>query len=137
MTEEQIANKVAQNIQKEEHIPAPTVEETPQPSVFDSNVALNDPTFALKLQDYFDVPRIERYNEHTQRQLRNVFEWAAEKAQSTELDKVLPIIRSLENELGITFTNDKLQRMAKFINLQKQSEVLRIQMEALNGGLSR
>jgi len=131
MSETEIADQLAQNIQKEEHVPAPIVEEKPQPSAFDSNVALEDPTFALRLQDYFDVPRIERYNEETQKQLRSVYEWAAQRAGSTDLNEVLPIIRMLENELGATFTTDKLQRLAKFIKLQKQSEVLRIQQEAL------
>lgn len=131
--ETHIAAQVAKNIKVEEHIPAPVVKEDPQPSAFQSNIELNDPTMALRLQDYFDVPRVERYNEHTQRQLRDIYEWAAQKANSTELDQVLPIIRMLENELGATFTSDKLQRLAKFIKLQKQSEVLRLQQEALYG----
>lgn len=133
MTEEQIANKVAQNIQTEEHIPAPVVPEQPQESAFNSNVELNNPLTSLQLTDYFNLSRVDIYNEHTQRQLRDVFNWAAEKAESTELDKVLPIIRMLENELGATFTTDKLQRLAKFIKLQKQAEVLRMQQEALYG----
>ncbi len=133
MTEEQIANKVAQNIQTEEHIPAPVVPEQPQESAFNSNVELNNPLTSLQLTDYFNLSRVDIYNEHTRRQLRDVFNWAAEKAESTELDKVLPIIRMLENELGATFTTDKLQRLAKFIKLQKQAEVLRMQQEALYG----
>jgi len=131
MDENQIVAQVAQNIKTEVHIPAPEAPPDNSPSAFDSNVALNDPTFALRLQDYFDVPRIERYNEHTQRQLRDIYEWAAQKAGSTDLDQVLPIIRMLENELGATFTTDKLQRLAKFIRLQKQAEVLRMQQEQL------
>lgn len=131
MTEEQIANKVAQNIQTEEHIPAPVVPEQPQESAFNSNVELNNPLTSLQLTDYFNLSRIDVYNEHTQRQLRDVYNWAAEKAESTELDKVLPIIRMLENELGATFATDKLQRLAKFIKLQKQAEILRIQQEVL------
>lgn len=131
MSEEQIANQVAQNIQTETHIPAPVVPEGPQESAFKSNVELNNPLTSLQLTDYFNLSRIDVYNEHTQRQLRDVFNWAAEKAESTELDKVLPIIRMLENELGATFTTDKLQRLAKFIKLQKQAEVLRIQQEVL------
>lgn len=131
MDEQTVAAQVAQNIHKEEHIPAPIVAEEPQPSAFDSNVALNDPTFAVQLQDYFDIPRVERYNEVTQQQLREVYGWAAERAGSTDLDKVLPIVRALENELGATFTTDKLQRLAKFVKLQKQSAVLRAQMESI------
>lgn len=131
MDEQTIANKIAQNIQTEEHIPAPVVAEEPQESAFNSNVELNNPLTSLQLTDYFNLSRVDIYNEHTQRQLRDVFNWAAEKAESTELDKVLPIIRMLENELGATFTTDKLQRLAKFIKLQKQAEVLRMQQEAL------
>jgi hypothetical protein len=131
MSEEQIVNNLTQNIPTETHIPAPTVAEEPQPSAFDSNVELNNPLTALQLTDYFNLARIDVYNEHTQRQLRDVYGWAAEKAQSTELVKVLPIIRMLENELGATLATDKLQRLAKFIKLQKQAEVLRMQQEVL------
>lgn len=131
MTEEQIAAQVAQNIKAEEHIPAPEVKEEPQPSAFQSNIELNNPLMAMQLADYFDLARIDRYNEHTQAELRTVYEWAAKKAQSAEMEDVLLVLRSLENELGATFTTDKLQRLCKFIKLQKQAEVLRLQQEAL------
>jgi hypothetical protein len=135
MNEEQIANKVSQNIQTETHIPGPyeTGELKPETgeSAFDSNVELNLVSPGQQLVDYFEISRIDIYNEHTQRQLRDVYTWAAEKAQSTEMDKILTVIRSLEMELGATYTTDKLQRIAKFIKLQKQAEVLRLQQEAL------
>ena len=77
MSEEQIANQVAKNIQTETHIPAPVVEDQPQQSAFDSNVELNNPLTSLQLTDYFNLSRVDIYNEHTQRQLRDVFNWAA------------------------------------------------------------
>lgn len=133
MTEDQIAAQVAKNIPKEEHIPAPVVAEEPQPSAFESNIELNDPSISLELVDYFNIGRIDRFNEETQRQLRSVYRWAAEHAQSTELDKILPLIRQVEMELGVTFADDKLARLSRFVHLQKQSEVLRAQMGALYG----
>lgn len=133
MTEDQIAAQVAQNIPKEEHIPAPEVKEEPQPSAFESNIELNDPAISLQLTDYFNVGRIDRFNEETQRQLREVYRWAAETAQSKEMDKVLPIIRMVEMEIGASFSEDRLARIAKWVRLQKQSAVLRAQMGALYG----
>lgn len=135
MDEQTIAAQVAQNITKEEHIPGPYETGELKPNVgesaFQSNVQLTDPAISQRLADYFDVSRIDLYNEATQAQMRSIYEWAARKANSTELDQVLPIIQMLENELGATFTTDKLQRIAKFIKLQKQSEVLRMQQESL------
>src|SRR5688572_8759169 len=133
-----IAQQVAQNIPRDEPAPisAPQDNQTMQeagPSAFDSNVALNDIGLLTRIQDYFDVSRLDRYNEDTQKQLRNVYSWAADLAQSTDLDKVLPVIRALENELGVTFRQDKLQRLAKFVHLKKQSDVLQHQMGALRG----
>lgn len=133
MNEDAIAAQVAQNIQKEEHIPAPVAPEEPQPSAFESNVELNNPAISLQLVDYFSVGRIDRFNEETQRQLRAVYRWAAEQLQSTELDKILPLIRQVEMEIGSSFKEDRLARLAKWVNLQKQSEVLRAQMGALYG----
>lgn len=131
MDETQIASQLAQNITTETHIPAPVTQDEPVQSAFDSNVEITDPAVAIQFADYFDVPNMDRYNEHTQRQLREIYRWAAERAQSTDMDKILPIVRMLENELGATFTADKLQRLAKFVKLQKQSDVLRHQMGAL------
>lgn len=133
MTEDEIAAQVATNIQTEEHIPAPVVQEEPQPSAFESNIELNDPGISLQLTDYFSVGRLDRFNEETQRQLREVFRWAAERVQSKEMDKVLPMIRMVEMEIGSSFAEDRLARVAKWVRLQKQSEVLRAQMGALYG----
>lgn len=133
MQEDQIAAKIAQNIPTEVHIPSPVVEQEPQPSAFESNIELNDPAIGMQLVDYFDIGRIDRFNEETQRQLRTVYQWAAEKAQSTDKAAVLTIIRQLEMELGATFTTDRLARLSKFVRLNKQSEALRLQMDALYG----
>lgn len=131
MDETKIAEQVAQNIPKEEHIPAPEIKEEPQPSAFESNVELNDPAISLKLADYFMLSRSERFNELTQRDMREVYRWCAEQVQSTELDKVLPMVRLLEAEIGATFKEDKLRRLARFVHLKKQSDVINAQLGAL------
>lgn len=133
MDESIIAANLAAKIETNIHIPAPVVDEAPQPSAFETNIELNDPAIGMQLTDYFDIGRIDRFNEVTQRQLRNVYQWAAEKAGSIELANVLQIIRSVEMELGITYAPDRLVRIAKFVQLNKQSEVLRLQQEALYG----
>lgn len=134
MDEQIIAAQQAAKIQTEPHIPAPIVDEAPQPSAFETNIELNDPAIGLQLTDYFDVGRIDRFNEVTQRQLRSVYQWAAERAGSTELGKVLQTIRSVEMELGATFAPDRLARLAKFVQLNRQSEVIRAQQDALYHG---
>lgn len=133
MDESIIAANLAAKIQTETHVPAPVVEETPQPSAFESNIELNDPAIGMQLTDYFDVGRIDRFNEVTQRQLRSVYQWAAERANSTELANVLNVIRNVELELGATFAPDRLARLAKFVQLNRQSEAIRIQQESLYG----
>lgn len=134
MDEAQIAASLAAKIQTEEHIPAPVVEEEPQPSAFETSIELNDPAIGMQLTDYFDVGRIDRFNEVTQRQLRSVYQWAAERAGTTELANVLDVIRNVELELGATFAPDRLARLAKFVQLNKQSEAIRIQQESLYHG---
>lgn len=134
MDESIIAANLAAKIQTETHIPAPVVEEAPQPSAFETNIELNDPAIGMQLTDYFDVGRIDRFNEVTQRQLRSVYQWAAERAGTTELANVLDVIRNVELELGATFAPDRLARLAKFVQLNKQSEAIRIQQESLYHG---
>lgn len=131
MNEDIIAANLAAKIETNTHVPAPAVEEAPQPSAFETNIELNDPAIGMQLTDYFDIGRIDRFNEVTQRQLRGVYQWAAEKAGSAELANVLQVVRSVEMELGITYAPDRLVRIAKFVQLNKQSEALRIQQEAL------
>jgi len=133
MDENIIAANLAAKIETNTHVPAPVVEEAPQPSAFETNIELNDPAIGMQLTDYFDIGRIDRFNEVTQRQLRGVYQWAAEKAGSAELANVLQVVRSVEMELGITYAPDRLVRIAKFVQLNKQSEALRIQQEALYG----
>jgi hypothetical protein len=131
MDENIIAANLAAKIETNTHIPAPTVVEAPQPSALESNIELNDPAIGMQLTDYFDIGRIDRFNEVTQRQLRGVYEWAAQKAGTTDLAGVLQVIRTVEMELGLTYTPDRLVRVAKFVQLNKQSEALRIQMDSL------
>jgi hypothetical protein len=131
MDENIIAANLAAKIETNTHVPAPVVEEGPQPSAFETNIELNDPAIGLQLTDYFDIGRIDRFNEVTQRQLRSVYQWAAERAGSAELANVLGVIRSVELELGATYAPDRLVRIAKFVQLNKQSEAIRIQQDSL------
>lgn len=136
MDETEIASRVAQNIPRDtpvETTASANAAEGASTTPIDPNIALGDLGILTRVQDYFDIPRLDRYNEQTQKQLREVYSWAADLAHSVELDKVLPVIRSLENELGVTFRQDKLQRLAKFVHLKKQSTVLQHQMDALHG----
>lgn len=133
MDENKIAAQVAQNIPKEEHIPAPNIVEQPQPSAFDSNVPIETAAISTAVLDYFDIGRVEKYSEDTQRRLRDIYQWAAETAQSQDPNAVLQTIRAVELELGISFAPDRLIRLAKFVKLKRQSNLINTQLGALYG----
>lgn len=131
MDEQQIAKTVAQNIPIEEHIPAPVIEEKPQPSAFETNIELTDPAISLQLADYFDLERLDRHNELTQKDMREVFRWAAEQAQSTDLNEVLKQIRVAEAQLGLTWKQGRLQKLAKYVHLDKQAQTIRLMQQGV------
>jgi len=129
MNEEQVASQVAKNIQVEEHFPAPAIDEPPQPSSFDSNIALGDPMFSEPLSDYFGLDRIAKFTEETQRQMRIVLEWANKQTGSKELGDILPLIQSTEAEMGIMLKPDRLARLARIIQLQNQARAVQAQID--------
>ena len=133
MDEAQIQAQVAKNIPQEpKQAPQePPTDDTPQESAFDSNVELNIAQEGMQLFDYFGVSRIDRYSEESQRQLREVYRWAGEKAKSNALPDVFNTLRYLENELGIMQKPNRLQRLAKWIELEKQAQAFRAQQEMI------
>ncbi len=133
MNEADVAARVAQQIPKTEPEIPKEVKPPQGPSAFDSNVELRDPVQSLALADYFHLSRYDRASEDAQRSLRDVYAWAAQQVQSTELSEILRLIQAIERELGITYKEDRLNRLVRFVRLQKESEVLRMQMEALRG----
>jgi len=134
MDEQQIAQNLQANIKTEAHIPAPIIEDSPQPSAFETNIELTDPAISTQLADYFDLARLDRHNELTQKDLREVFRWAAEQAQSTDLNEVLQQIRAAEAQLGLTWKQGRLQKLARYVNLDRQAQTIRLmQQGVLNG----
>lgn len=133
MDETKIAEQVAKNIKTEQHIPAPEVVEEPQPSAFESNVELSSEMLTAKLADYFDLSRVDRYDESYQRQIKTVHEWAAQRAQSLGTGDALEQIRILELELGVAFKPDRLPRLAKWVRLKQHADSINKEMEYLRG----
>lgn len=133
MDEAKIVQQVAQNIPKDE----PVVEEKvttptePQPSAFETNIELTDPAIGLRLADYLDVSRIDRFSQERQAQMRSLYRWGAEKAQSAELGDVLQKIQTLEVELGVRYKPDRLSTLARWVRLDEQASSLRKEMEAI------
>lgn len=134
MDEAQIAKQVAQNIKVEEHIPAP-VDNTPEePNPFTSNVEMNVNIYAQQLTDYFELDRISKYTEESQRQLREVFNWAAERSNAKDIETVFNTIRQLEMELGISLKPNRLMRLSKWMELDRKTRALRAQQEMITHG---
>jgi len=131
MDEQQIQAQVAKNIPVDEPTVAPPADETPKDSAFDSNVELNIPNQGMEFFDYFAVSRIDRWSDESQRQVREVYRWAAQKAQSNELPDVFNQLRLLETELGIIYKPNRLQKLARWIELEKQTEAFRAQQEMI------
>lgn len=134
MDEQQIAAKVAENIQVEEHIPAPVTPEQPQESAFTSNVELHVNTYGQQLSDYFGLDRTTRHTEEGQRQLREVFRWASQYSKAQDIEAVFQAIRQLEEQLGISFKSNRLGRLARWIELDQKTRALRAQQEMITHG---
>lgn len=134
MDEQKIAAEVAKRIPRDEP-------PTPEPVGADSPVGepeekgyvsrLDSGQFNSLLEDYFDVSKMDRYNDDVKSSIRSIQNWAYETTNSEDHEKALYAIRSLENEVGATFKPDRLARLAKFIRLKQQSKVLDIQLEAV------
>lgn len=132
MTEQEIAARVAQNIPRDEPAPpaeAPVVASVPEEKGYVSN--MDSSQFNLLLADYFNVSGVDKYSEEVKASIRSVQNWAYETSGSEDSEKALYAIRVLENELGSSFKPDRLARLAKFIRLKKQSEVLSLQLQAV------
>lgn len=134
MDESSIAAKVAQNIPQEPlQAPTQTTADEPQNSAFDSNIELSTNEHMI-LADYFELSRIDTWSDDKQRQIREVYRWAAEQAQSKELGTVMNVLRNLEMELGIMMKPNKLLRIAKFVELKRKSDLINAQMGAVMHG---
>ena len=132
MDESQIRAQVAQNIpQEQETVQAPIQDNTQEDSAFDSSVELNMSGEGMQLFDYFGVSRIDRYSDESQRQLREIYRWAGQKAQSNDLGDVFTQIRVLETELGTIYKPNRVQRLARWIELEKQTESFRAMQEMI------
>lgn len=138
MQETEIAAKVAQNI------PKPTPPTAPEPDVPQKNdveedkgyvPSLDDTQLNKYLTDYFDVTGNRVYDDQTQAQIRLIQQWAYDTAGTTDHVKAMQAIQSLESELGAVYRKDRLERLAKFIRLKQQSQILSMQMEAVKGSV--
>lgn len=136
MNENEIVEQLAKSIPKEPEttdVAKPVASEEPQPSAFEANIELNDPAIGMRIADYYDVSKIDRFSEERQRQMRLIYRWGAEQAQSTELGPVLQKLQTLETELGIRYKPDRLTTVSRWIKLNNQAKALKQEMETLRG----
>lgn len=80
------------------------------------------------------MDRVSRHHEATQNQLRSIYRYAAETLQTTDLDLILGQISEMETGLGIAYKPDRMQRLARWVELEKQTQILRRQQEFINRG---
>lgn len=133
MNENQIAEQMAQNVPQEPVSESVTTNDTPEPQPFHWNGEIDNSTF-LHLADVFGLDRITRHHESTQNQLRSVYRYVAESLQTTDLDLILGKISEMETGLGVAYKPDRMQRLARWVDLERQTQILRRQQEFINHG---
>lgn len=134
MDEATIAQQVAQNIPQEPvAVTEPVATDTSEPEPFHWNGEIDNATF-LHLADTFGLDRISRHHEATQNQLRAIYRYAVETLQTTDLNLILGKISEMENGLGIAYKSDRMQRLARWVDLERQTQILRRQQEFINRG---
>lgn len=134
MDETQIAAKVATNIPREIHVPAPDVPEVSVDGEIDyGHLNYEDPVLIQRFSDYFELPRMAKYTEESQRHIRTVLEWANQMTGSTDVADLLLYIQRAERELGINFKPNRLARVYRFVRIQEQALGLDKEMELLRG----
>lgn len=134
MNETQIAQQLAQNIPQDPAVVAePVVTQADDPEPFHWNGEIDNTTF-LHLADTFGLDRISRHHEASQNQLRAIYRYAAETLQTTDLNLILGKIAEMENGLGIAYRSDRMQRLARWVDLERQTQILRRQQEFINHG---
>lgn len=134
MDETKVAQQVAQNIPQEPvAVAQPMVDQPAEPQPFHWNGEMDNATF-LHLADGFGLDRISRHHEATQNQLRSIYRYAAESLQTTDLNLILGKISEMETGLGIAYKSDRLQRLARWVDLERQTQILRRQQEFINHG---
>ena len=133
MQEEQIAQKLQQNITAQPYAPPTPAGPPDGDSAFQSSVSLGDPVISTRLHDYFELPRADKYSEERQHQLKVVLEWAVAHAQSNELINILTTLQQKELELGNKPFADRLQRLYRLAKIEAQSNFLDIERRQLYG----
>lgn len=134
MDEAQIAQQVAKNIPQEPVVATePIAEPITEPQPFHWNGELDNAAF-LHLADVFGLDRISRHHEATQNQLRSIYRYAAETLQTTDIDLILGKIAEMEVGLGVAYKPDRMQRLARWVQLERQTQILRRQQEFINHG---
>lgn len=132
MDESQIAAQLASTIPTEP-VEAPRIEEAPNTDISHSNGELNTNDHMI-LADFFGLNRTEMWSDDKQRQVREVYRFASEIAGTNELSKVIDIVRQMELQLGITMKSNKLFRLARFVELKRQSNLINAQMQGVIHG---
>lgn len=128
MNEEQIVASLAAKMPKEPLLqrpdePSKIVQEVikqAEPSVAKPNSYPND-LAAMKLLDFFEVPRVQRADRSVLDQLNFIYEWGSEAANSEDSVDIMTKIRDLESRLGLIFRKaDKLESIYRWVRLDKE-----------------
>lgn len=134
MDEEQIANRLKQNIPTTDELvekQAPPKTQEPQETGFVND--LGDTIDMYKLYDYFRVQPQYRGGDAEQK-IQTIYRWAAGIAQSTDYLAVANVISAYMSGQGAgQIGMSDLDRTYQYVKLQKQIDHLKQEQGLLNG----
>lgn len=133
MDEAQIVEKLKQNIPQQIYQPPAPADSPSGDPAFQSNITLGDPIVALRLNDYFELSRADRYSEERQHQLKTVLEWASAKAQSNDILDILKVLQEKELEIGHKPFLDRLKTIYRLAKIEAQANYLELERRAIYG----
>lgn len=131
LNENDIAQRLRENIHQEPEVPKPIVAEEPQPSAFDSNVELGKMMVTYKLYDYFEIPSHERNAPEVQDWMGVIYSWAVRESGSQELADILKIIQTKELEMGLLTKSGRLAKVYRYVKLTNQRKAIELEMNTL------
>jgi len=134
-SESEIAKRLEKNIQTD--IPAPNDEPSPLPTAPPPDKGftddMGDSLDLYRLYDYFEVDTSYR-NRQNEDRLQTIWRWAADKLQTTDYLRIVDYLGHIDLPNGSEqFTTNRLERMYRYVQLDKQMDVIRKEQAMLYG----
>jgi hypothetical protein len=143
MNEEQIVKALANKLPVSDPVPDPTKSqstlEAEAPIVREvvtetlRKFEQPDQLGALRLIDYFEIPREERGDRQLLEKLDYLFRWGSAEAGSDDAVDVMNALRQLEQRLGLIYRDDKIESLYRYIVLDSERRHVEKEMALING----